>query len=119
MKGEGCFTPCPVVNQLELAVCALGNIFLLLVNNQDYIWLTSHAIEISLVVLQWLVLFKIFRSFREKYMENSLMQNQSSVNGKKLISRPDLAKAKILFDAIPKQGDLDLELVKQSIYFFS
>ena len=35
------------------------------------------------------------------------------------MSRADLAKAKILFGAIPEKGDLDLELVKDSVYFFS
>ena len=39
--------------------------------------------------------------------------------GKKSVSRADLAKAKILFGAIPEKGDLDLELVKDSVYFFS
>lgn len=39
--------------------------------------------------------------------------------GKKIVSRADIAKAKILFAAIPKKGQLDLELVKDSVYFFS
>ena len=39
--------------------------------------------------------------------------------GKKSVSRADLAKAKILFGAISGKGDLDLELVKDSVYFFS
>ena len=47
------------------------------------------------------------------------MTDISEVSGKKSIGRAERAKAKILFDAIPKQGELDLELVKKSIYFFS
>ncbi len=31
----------------------------------------------------------------------------------------DASRASILFKAIPKKGDLDLDVVKDSVYFFS
>jgi len=56
------------------------------------------------------------KTFHEKYISD---HNEDTLVGKKPINQADLAKAKILFSAIPKKGALDLELVKDSIYFFS
>jgi DNA-directed RNA polymerase len=65
------------------------------------------------------ILENLSRFFVRKYIQQNNNSGPSFTGNKKSISRADFIKAKILFSAIPKKGELDLELVKDSVYFFS
>lgn len=65
------------------------------------------------------ILENLSQLFIRKFIHQSGDADYVVDGARKSISRADFVKAKILFSAIPKKGDLDLELVKDSIYFFS